>query len=136
MGHTVFGGVHPAARKESTRRKPVVPLEHAPERVTIPLEMCALGGAVPTVRVGDKVTLGQVIAKPEGDGVPVHASVSGQVEDIGDRPHPWGGTCRAIVIRNDGQDTPCSDLPAPADVKNTSRRDLLERLRQAVAGLK
>ena len=131
MRRSFLGGVHPAAHKESTRRKPIVPLEVAPEQVAIPLTMCSAGGAVPAVKPGDRVTLGQVIARPEGDGVAIHASVSGRVRAIEPRPHPWGGTGVAIVIDNDGQDTPCPDLPEPMDWTRMERPKVLERIRQA-----
>ena len=42
-----LGGVHPTSHKESTRRKPIVPLEEPPKEVVIPLVMCAEGGAEP-----------------------------------------------------------------------------------------
>ena len=96
-----LGGVHPTSHKESTRRKPIVPLEEPPKEVVIPLVMCAEGGAEPVVKKGDLVTVGQVIAKPTGDGVYVHASVSGRVKAIEPRPHPWGGKWDAVVIEND-----------------------------------
>lgn len=46
MRRSYLGGVHPASYKESTRRKPIVPLEEAPKQVVIPLTMCSGGGAV------------------------------------------------------------------------------------------
>lgn len=92
MRRRYLGGVHPASYKESTRRKPIVPLEEVPKQVIIPLTMCSGGGAVPVVRPGDTVTAGQIIAEPEGNGVYVHSSVSGQVRAIEPRPHPWGGS--------------------------------------------
>ena len=128
MRRSYLGGVHPASYKESTRRKPIVPLEEAPKQVVIPLTMCSGGGAVPVVRPGDPVTVGQVIAEPEGSGVYVHASVSGRVRAIEPRPHPWGGSWDAIVIDNDGKDTPCPDLPEPMDWSSPTHL----RLRQAV----
>ena len=85
-----LGGVRPTSHKESTRRKPIVPLEEPPKEVVIPLVMCAEGGAEPMVKKGDLVTVGQVIAKPTGDGVYVHASVSGRVKAIEPRPPPPG----------------------------------------------
>ena len=90
-GRRFLGGVHPVSYKESTRRKPIMPLEESPKQVAIPLTMCTGGGAVPVVKPGDKVTVGQVIAKPEEGGVYVHSSVSGRVRAIEPRPHPWGG---------------------------------------------
>ncbi len=126
-----LGGVHPAAHKENTRRKPIVPLDPAPKQVMIPLTMCTDGGADPVVKPGDKVTVGQVIAVPREEGVFVHASVSGRVTEIGPRPHPWGGQWDAIVIENDFQDTPCPDLPAPVDWERMNREEVIQRIREA-----
>ncbi len=131
MRRSYLGGVHPASYKESTRRKPIVPLEEAPKQVVIPLTMCSGGGAVPVVRPGDPVTVGQVIAEPEGSGVYVHASVSGRVRAIEPRPHPWGGSWDAIVIDNDGKDTPCPDLPEPMDWSRMDRDEALDRICRA-----
>ena len=131
MRRRFLGGVHPVSYKESTRRKPIMPLEEPPKQVAIPLTMCTGGGAVPVVKPGDKVTVGQVIAKPEEGGVYVHSSVSGRVRAIEPRPHPWGGRWDAIVIDNDGQDTACPDLPEPMDWSRMDRAQVLERICQA-----
>ena len=131
MRRRFLGGIHPASYKESTRRKPIVPLEVPPKQVAIPLTMCSMGGAAPVVKPGEKVTVGQVIAKPTQVGVYVHASVSGRVRASELRPHPWGGKWDAIVIDNDGQDTPCPDLPEPMDWSRMDRKEVLERIRQA-----
>ena len=131
MRRRFLGGIHPASYKESTRRKPIVPLEVPPKQVAIPLTMCSMGGAAPVVKPGEKVTVGQVIAKPTQVGVYVHASVSGRVRAIEPRPHPWGGKWDAIVIDNDGQDTLCPDLPEPMDWSRMDRKEVLERIRQA-----
>ena len=131
MRHRFLGGVHPTSYKESTRRKPIMPLDQEPKQVVIPLTMCTGGGAVPVVKPGDRVTVGQVIAQPEGEGVYVHASVSGRVRAIEPRPHPWGGRWDAIVIDSDGQDTPCPDLPEPVDWARMDRAKVLARICQA-----
>ncbi len=131
MRRSFLGGIHPPSNKESTRRKPIMPLEMAPKQVSIPLTMCRGGGSVPVVRPGDKVTVGQVIAKAEKGGVFLHASVSGVVVAIEPRPHPWGGRWDAIVIDNDGLDIPCPDLPEPMDWSRMDREEALLRLQQA-----
>ena len=56
MRRRFLGGIHPASYKESTRRKPIVPLEVPPKQVAIPLTMCSMGGAAPVVKPGEKVT--------------------------------------------------------------------------------
>lgn len=136
MKHSFFGGVSLATRKENTRRKPLSRLEHPPEQVVIPLLMSSLGTAEPIVRPGEQVTVGQPIAKGVDLGVSVHASVSGRVTAIEDRPHPWGDTSPAIVIHNDGQDTPWPQLPDPIPSDQLNLALLLERVQQAgIAGM-
>lgn len=126
-----LGGVHPTSYKASTQRKPIVPLDKPPKQVIIPLTMCSGGGSVPVVAPGDQVTVGQVIAKPEHKGVYVHASVSGRVLAIEPRPHPWGGCWDAIILENDGQDTPCPNLPKPMDWSRMNRDEALRRICEA-----
>jgi len=130
MLHTFFGGVHPAARKESTRRKPLSRLS-PPAEVVIPLTMSAGGESRPAVRVGERVKLCQPIAAGEGGAAAAHASVSGRVTAIEERPHPWGGVRPAIVIENDGQDTLWQGLPDPLSPEQVTLELLLERTERA-----
>ena len=136
MKHSFFGGVHPAGQKESTRRKPIARLDAPPQRVVLPLRMGALGEARPLVRPGDRVAVGQPLALGEGGAVAVHASVSGRVAALEDRPHPWGGKHPAIVIDNDGEDTPFADFPPPLRAEEVTLELLLERTEGAgIAGM-
>lgn len=133
MGRMTLCGVHPASRKRYTRRKPLVGPDTPPERVFIPLELCAgCVPAIPTVKVGERVLVGQTIARPgDENGVALHASVSGTVEEIRDCPHPWGGSGPAIVIRNDGAGLLFDGLPDPVDPAHLVPQVLLDRVRQA-----
>ncbi len=130
MMHTFFGGVHPAAQKENTRRKPLSRLS-PPGEVVIPLTMSADGPAQPIVRVGDRVKLCQPVAVRTDQGAAAHASVSGRVSAIEERPHPWGGLETAIVIENDGQDTLWQGLPDPLSPEQVTLELLLERTERA-----
>ena len=131
MKRSFFGGVNPAMHKENTRRKPLAPLDRPPERVVLPLAMSCRGEARAAVKAGDKVQVGQPVAlEAEGAGA-IHASVSGVVEAVESRPHPWGGAGTAIVIRNDGLDTPW-DRPAPPalDVGRIPGNEVIQRIRE------
>ena len=132
MTHSFFGGVYPATRKASTRRKPLTSLALAPDEVVLPLSMCADGPSVPLVRPGDRVLLGQPVAgRGTAGGTAIHASVSGRVTAVEDRPHPWGGTAPAIVIRNDGQDTPWEEGAQPLSMREVNLTLLTQRLEEA-----
>lgn len=127
MRHFFFGGVNPAPHKASTRRKPIARLEYAPKQVVIPLG----DETIPAVKPGTQVKVGQPIALGQGAGVTAHASVSGRVSAIEERPHPWGGTAMAIVIENDGMDTPWPNRPEPLDPTQVTKELLLARVREA-----
>ena len=136
MRHSFFGGVSLATRKENTRRKPLSRLEHPPEQVVIPLMMSAQGTAEPLVRPGDRVAVGQPVARGLELGVSAHASVSGRVAAVEERPHPWGGLSTAVVIDNDGEDELWSQLPDPIPSDQLNLALLLERVQEAgVAGM-
>jgi len=126
-----FGGIHPAFHKEHTQRKSIAPLELMPEQVVIPLSTDGADMALPAVRPGDRVQVGQPIALGQGLTDSVHASVSGRVVAIEARPHPWGGRVPAIVIQNDGQNTPWPHRPAPLEAKQVELELLLGRVREA-----
>ena len=89
MLHTFHGGIRPAGRKEATRRSGIQPLEPGPARVALPLAWCG-GAAELLVQPGDTVGLGQVLARPEGEGIPLRASVSGTVAAVERRAFPGG----------------------------------------------
>lgn len=132
MGRSFFGGIHPAARKETTRRKPLMLLDMVPDRVYIPLDMSSGAPAVPTVRVGQHVDVGQLIAVADGEeSANVHASVSGMVEAIQPRPFPWGGSTPAIVISNDGRNTACEQVLNPLELEQISQEEIMERIQAA-----
>jgi len=71
----------------------------------IPVRQHIGDAAIPSVKVGDLVKKGQVIADHEnGRTPPIHASTSGKVLDIGPYPHPLFGQAQSIVLEPDGQD--------------------------------
>jgi len=61
--------------------------------------------STPCVKKGDRVLMGQVIGEPVGFlGVPVHASVSGEVVSVDALPYLGEVPPQCITIRNDFQD--------------------------------
>ena len=131
MIHSFFGGVYPAIRKGSTRRKPLARLPQTPKEVVIPLIMCSDGPAVPIVSPGDPVTIGQPIARRGQTGAAAHASISGRVAAIEKRPHPWGGLASAIVIHNDDRNELYQSPMVPLDPRQLTLGLLVERVEAA-----
>ena len=115
MKKLFFGGVHPRYNKEmsttNTSFQTVLP-----KQVVIPLQQHIGAPCAPLVQVGDYVKRGQKIGDGEGLCVPVHASVSGTVSAIENRPHPTLGTAVAVVIDNDFKDeTVTNPIPTTPD---------------------
>lgn len=69
------------------RPAPWLEVSEPPVNVAISLSTHMGASAIPIVKQGDKVVVGDVIAKPPGEalGVPVHASISGTVSSVGDQ---------------------------------------------------
>lgn len=98
----------------------------APSTVLVPLSMHIGAPATPVVKTGDLVKVGQVIAEASGYvSAKIHSSVSGKVKNTDTTILSNGRKVSAILIENDGLDTPFEEL-APREVTN------LEELVQAV----
>jgi electron transport complex protein RnfC len=126
MPFKFHGGVHPNYMKA-----PDVPVTviAPPPQVVLPM-MQHIGA--PLVAVGDYVKMGQKIAdNPAPVSAPIHATVSGKVIAIEPRPHPLGDMIPAIVIENDFQDTPCTDLAPLTPEQMKDPEAILERIREA-----
>ncbi len=100
------GGLHLNYHKEESNTLPVaeIPL---PDELVIPLQQHT--GYRPTLvtKVGDYVYKGQELASHTGFmKVPVHASTSGTITAIEDRPiaHPSGLSDLCIILKPDGRD--------------------------------
>ena len=104
--HTFHGGLKLETFKHLSDMEVAVQ-QQLPERLILPLQQHIGIPAEPVVRIGDHVLKGQVIARANGYvSVPVHASTSGRIIDIGDYPVPHPSELKApcIVIEADGRD--------------------------------
>ena len=122
MKHLFYGGIHPQYNKEMSTRLVDYQII-TPKQVVIPMQQHIGAPCTPLVKVGDRVLRGQKIGDGEGLCVPVHASVSGTVSAIENRPHPTLGSVPAVVIDNDYLDTPLAmPIPqTPDEILNTIR---------------
>ena len=104
--HSFFGGLDIPPHKELSNNKTsfITPL---PDRIILPLQQHIGVPAEPLMKTGDRVLKGQMIAKSGGYvSVPVHASTSGKIIDIGNYtvPDSLGLKAPCIVIEPDGND--------------------------------
>ncbi|MDO4571825.1 MAG: electron transport complex subunit RsxC [Clostridia bacterium] len=107
MKNTFRGGVHPLHRQREG--KPLAsgaPVRAVlPERVVIPMGMHLGAPSEPCVAPGEHVLAGQRIAEPVGGlGLPVHASISGEVRFVDKRQQLRAAPELCIGIESDGRD--------------------------------
>ena len=104
MKKTFRGGVHPLHHvkegKPLTSGRAI--RQVIPDTVVIPVGMHLGAPSAPCVQKGDHVKIGQVIATPVGGlGLPVHASVSGEVLDVDLRQLLKPAPELCVIIQND-----------------------------------
>ena len=112
-----YGGIHPRERKEISEGIAIKPFP-AVRQVVIPLHQHTGSPALPLVKTGDMVQMGQKIGEAAGIvSAMIHASVSGKVAAVTMRPHPiTSSDVLSVIIENDGKNTvhdsvkPCGNL--------------------------
>lgn len=127
---SIPGGIHPAEHKAESNSTPIeaIPL---PSELWLPLSMHIGAPAVPTVKVGDTVCKGQIIASAQGGvSANIHAPTSGRILAIEDHPfaHESGYKQPAIHMECDGLDAWRKQDPWQ-DWKNKTNDELLDRIR-------
>ena len=130
MKHLFFGGIHPKYNKEMstgvTDFRVVIPAQ-----VVIPMVQHIGAPCTPLVKAGDRVLRGQKIGDGEGLCVPVHASVSGTVTAIEERPHPNGRMVLSVVIDNDFQDETVPAVVPEQSIFDMDIDSILHTIREA-----
>ena len=101
------GGVHPLHSQHEgklpTRNAPI--RDFVSDSVVIPMSMHLGAPSKPCVSKGDHVKIGQLIGEPVGGlGLPVHASVSGEVTAVEPRLITGAGPVICVCIQNDFAD--------------------------------
>ncbi|MHC1786248.1 MAG: electron transport complex subunit RsxC [Christensenellales bacterium] len=133
MKFTIRGGVHPLhdahEGKDASRKQPI--RAYAPESVCIPLDMHIGAPSSPIVKKGDRVLLGQVIAEAVGGiGIPVHASVAGEVTDISQKQMLGKKASPCVTIKNDGTDEWVALNPL-GDVEKAAAEQIIPAIKAA-----
>jgi len=129
-------GIRLPSKEASTFDRVETPL---PQRVVLPLRQYIGELSKPTVSVGDKVKVGQLIGSPDGEegALPLHATISGKVVDIKEHLDHKGSSVPSIIIEADGTD---SWIEAPKaeeeDVTCLNPPEILKRIQGAGVVLK
>lgn len=136
MIRKIKGGVHPHDQKERTAGLAIETLP-LPARLVIPVRQHIGEPAVPTVKVGELVAKGQVIADlANGRTPPIHATTSGKVVDVGTYPHPLFGQAQSVVIEPDGHDAWQEGLLQDRNWDDLSAEELVQIIfRSGIVGM-
>ena len=131
MWKSFFGGIHPYDGKDLAKAQPIeeMPL---PTELSVPLSQHIGAPCQPTVKVGDMVKRGQLIATSEAFmHADIHAPTSGKVAKIEPRPHSGRGMCPAIVILPDGEDAWAEGLPLARNWETMTGEEILTAIQEA-----
>ncbi len=123
----IFSGIEIKHKKNTAGAETIdLPL---PETVRIMMEQTMGAPCTPTVKVGDKVYVGQKIGRTNAPlSAPVHSSVSGEVTAISEILLANGKSCDVVEIKCDFAQTKSPDVRPP--VVN-SREQFLEAVRES-----
>ena len=132
MKKTFSGGIHVPSCK-NTRNIPIVDFP-APSKVAIPMQQHIGAPAMPLVKKGDYVKVGQIIGDfKDALSCPVHASISGTVLDIEMRNSYNGyGKTAFVIIENDYTNTLSDSItPYTKSIKDITSDEVIEIVRNA-----
>jgi len=137
MGLLTFsGGIHPYEGKVLTMEKPIK--EYLPKGDCVyPLSQHIGAPAVPVVKKGDRVLVGQKIAEASGFvSANIHSSISGTVKAIEPRLTSGGTKVTSIVVENDGQFEEVDFSENVMDLSTLYREDIKDIIKEAgIVGL-
>jgi len=126
-----YGGVHPSEHKEFSEHKDLVTFP-APKIAVLPMAQHLGAPATPVVQVGDYVKVGQKIGEPSAFiSAPVHASISGTVIAVEDRPHANRGMCLSVVIESDGKNVLHESVQPHGDLDALTPEQIVAIVREA-----
>lgn len=125
------GGIHPDHKKEDTRYLKIEELK-PPKKLYLPITQHIGQPNEPLVKKGDFVKMGQPLAESTGFvSVPLHAPVSGVVDDIGTVMHPTGVMVPAIILQNNGMDMIDETIAPKGSLESLSSVDIISIVRDA-----
>ncbi len=132
FGFKLLGNTRIPHHKNTTALPPV--RMTPPAEILLPMEQHIGAPAIPVVKVGDTVKVGQLVAKENGYvSSPIYSSVSGTVKKIETIMESNGRQVEAIRIESDGQMTAHEDIMPP---EVTDASSFIEAIRRSgVVGL-
>lgn len=131
MPFKFIGGVHPDDKKTPANTRATQTLSPPPQ-VIVPMSLHIGAPCEPLVQAGDTVRLGQKIGDSAAAvSAPIHAPVSGKVKSVGPMRHPNGGMVTAVVIENDGLDTPDESMQPASEETLQDSAALIALIREA-----
>ena len=126
-------GIHPLHRQGSGKNatKNLHIENYVSDSVVIHMSMNIGAPAVPCVKKGDHVKIGQVIGTAGGFvSVPVHASIAGEVTAVEPIPYLGTGNVTAVTIKNDFSDE-WVELHPLGSVENVDPSLVIPAIREA-----
>jgi len=131
LAPTFRHGVHPHENKETTEHLRVERMPFV-ERYLLPLSQHIGAPCRPTVKNGETVRRGQVVASPGGYvSTTLHAPVTGRVTAIGARHHPNGKLVESIEIEADPYSSQRVENPTPVDWTKLSIDEFVSEVQKA-----
>lgn len=101
----------------------------APSRVYLPMQQHIGAPCTPTVKVGDIVSVGQVIGDSDKFvSAPIHATVSGKVAKIDEIRLPTGAKTQCVILESDGEMRTYEGIHPP---KIETRADIVKAMRDS-----
>ena len=126
---TFHGGVHPYDGKDLSKDKPMKTIVPQGEMV-YPLSQHIGAPAVPMVKKGDRVLVGQKIAEAGGFvSAPIYATVSGTVKTIEPRRVVTGDLVNSIIVDNDKLFEEVKFTPH--DAAKLNKKEIIELIQEA-----
>jgi len=124
-------GIHPDYNKELTRDSSLQKASR-PKTVMIPLQQHIGAPCNTLVKKGDHVKMGQKIGDTDSFvSAPVHASVSGIVEDIKEVQTPGGSSSQAVIIKADEEDEVDNSMKTVEDLSDLTGAQIKDIVREA-----
>jgi electron transport complex protein RnfC len=128
---TFKGGVNVPHHKELTER---ISLQRAeePNMVVIPLQQHIGAPCEPTIKVGDRVKVGQKIGQAQAFvSAPIYSSISGTVKKIAPMLSPIGMTVTCVVIESDGLNEIDESVRPREDFNSLDAKEMLSIIKEA-----